>query len=110
MQFKTPEIIAALRGRLVVSCQTSADDPFQSPQSMVSFARAAIAGCAAGIRAARKGHSHNASSSHRSKQETSGAYFGGTGQTPAGTTQAEKGFSDMKASQKSGIAKLPKAE
>ena len=40
-----------LRGKLIVSCQASAGDPFREPNLMARFARAAIGGGAAGIRA-----------------------------------------------------------
>src|SRR5437763_6947967 len=42
--------IAALAGRLIVSCQAPNGDPFRSSESMSHFAAAAVAGGAAGIR------------------------------------------------------------
>ncbi len=42
---------SALRGRLVVSCQTWDNSAFREPSSMARFARAAVDGGAAGIRA-----------------------------------------------------------
>lgn len=41
----------ALHGRLIVSCQAWEDDPFHGDGHMVRFARAAVTGGAAGIRA-----------------------------------------------------------
>ncbi len=43
--------LETLRGRLIVSCQAWEDDPFHAPGLMARFARAAVAGGAAGIRA-----------------------------------------------------------
>ncbi len=40
-----------LRGKLIVSCQAGAGDVFREPSLMARFARAAVAGGAAGIRA-----------------------------------------------------------
>ncbi len=45
------DVLLALRGRLVVSCQAPDDDPFRDSESMARFARAARIGGAAGIRA-----------------------------------------------------------
>ena len=42
---------SALRGRLVVSCQTADNGAFRDPSCMARFARAAVDGGAAGIRA-----------------------------------------------------------
>jgi predicted NBD/HSP70 family sugar kinase/putative N-acetylmannosamine-6-phosphate epimerase len=44
------DIMNLLRGRLVVSCQAPAGDPFAEPTSLSLFARAAVNGGAAGIR------------------------------------------------------------
>jgi len=41
----------SLRGGLIVSCQAEGDDPFNSPEGIALFARAASMGGAAGIRA-----------------------------------------------------------
>lgn len=43
--------LETLRGRLIVSCQAWEDDPFHAPGLMARFARAAVEGGAAGIRA-----------------------------------------------------------
>jgi predicted NBD/HSP70 family sugar kinase/putative N-acetylmannosamine-6-phosphate epimerase len=40
-----------LKGRLIVSCQASEGQPFRSPEAMAEFAKAAVLGGAAGIRA-----------------------------------------------------------
>lgn len=45
------EICQAIEGRLIVSCQASEGDAFRSVDSMARFARAALDGGAAGIRA-----------------------------------------------------------
>lgn len=45
------EILARLARSLIVSCQAPPGDPFRDPESMARFARAAVAGGAAGIRA-----------------------------------------------------------
>ena len=45
------EFLAAVRGRLIVSCQAPDGDPFRDPESMARFARAAELGGAAAIRA-----------------------------------------------------------
>jgi N-acetylmannosamine-6-phosphate 2-epimerase/N-acetylmannosamine kinase len=45
------EILARLEKSLIVSCQAPEGDPFRDPESMARFARAAVAGGAAGIRA-----------------------------------------------------------
>lgn len=45
------QILARLARSLIVSCQAPPDDPFCDPESMARFARAAVAGGAAGIRA-----------------------------------------------------------
>ena len=42
--------LASLKGRLVVSCQAEPPSPFDNPRDVVSFARCAIMGGAAGIR------------------------------------------------------------
>ena len=44
-------LAAALRHRLIVSCQASPGDAFRDPASIARFAQAAVAGGAAGIRA-----------------------------------------------------------
>ena len=46
-----PESWRKLRGRLIVSCQAAAGDAFFGPELMARFARAALAGGAAAIRA-----------------------------------------------------------
>jgi len=46
-----PEICQSFRGKLIVSCQASAGDAFRDSASMARFARAAVDGGAAGIRA-----------------------------------------------------------
>jgi glucokinase-like ROK family protein len=46
-----PEICESLRGKLIVSCQASEGDAFRDSAAMARFARAAIDGGAAGIRA-----------------------------------------------------------
>jgi len=43
-------IVQHLRGGLIVSCQAPAEDPFATPEAQALFARAAVAGGAAGIR------------------------------------------------------------
>ena len=48
---KVPEKWGSVRGRLMVSCQAWEDDPFFGPENMARFARAAVEGGAAGIRA-----------------------------------------------------------
>ncbi len=45
------DLLATLRGKLVVSCQALDRSPFRQPQSMARFAQAAVEGGAAGIRA-----------------------------------------------------------
>ncbi|MCC6861094.1 MAG: putative N-acetylmannosamine-6-phosphate 2-epimerase [Bryobacterales bacterium] len=45
------ERLARLQGKLLVSCQASEGDAFHDPPSMARFARAAVRGGAAGIRA-----------------------------------------------------------
>ena len=45
------QVVAALRGGLIVSCQATPGDPTYGPQFMAAFARAAQIGGAAGIRA-----------------------------------------------------------
>ena len=45
------ESLAALRGKLIVSCQALPGEVFRDPRLMALFARAAVAGGAAGIRA-----------------------------------------------------------
>lgn len=47
----TNDIIQKLQGQLIVSCQASDGDAFRDPESMARFARAALDGGAAGIRA-----------------------------------------------------------
>jgi len=44
------EIISKLKHALIVSCQAEGDSPFNSPEGVTMFAKAAIAGGAAGIR------------------------------------------------------------
>jgi len=46
-----PEICRSFRGKLIVSCQASAGDAFRDSAAMARFARAAVDGGAAGIRA-----------------------------------------------------------
>lgn len=46
-----PDTFRGVRGRLIVSCQAWPDDPFHGSENMVLFARTAVAGGAAGIRA-----------------------------------------------------------
>src|ERR1700722_1143685 len=46
-----PEVMKPLRGRLIVSCQAPAGDPFAHPDMLSLFARAAVNGGAAAIRA-----------------------------------------------------------
>ncbi len=48
---KRPELFDRLRGRLIVSCQAWENDPFYGPENMARFARAAVEGGAAAIRA-----------------------------------------------------------
>jgi N-acylglucosamine-6-phosphate 2-epimerase len=43
--------LPALRGGLIVSCQAEGDDPFNNPEGIALFARAAFLGGAVGIRA-----------------------------------------------------------
>ncbi|MCC6362169.1 MAG: putative N-acetylmannosamine-6-phosphate 2-epimerase [Bryobacterales bacterium] len=51
MSENCPEIFRPLRGRLIVSCQAWEDDPFHGAEHMARFARAAVEGGAAAIRA-----------------------------------------------------------
>jgi putative N-acetylmannosamine-6-phosphate epimerase len=51
MSKAVPPIARDLRGRLIVSCQAPDGDAFRDPDSMARFARAAVEGGAAGIRA-----------------------------------------------------------
>lgn len=44
------EIISKLKHGLIVSCQAEYDSPFNSPEGVTMFAKAAVAGGAAGIR------------------------------------------------------------
>ena len=44
------EIISKLKNGLIVSCQAEGDSPFNSPEGVTMFAKAAIAGGAVGIR------------------------------------------------------------
>lgn len=44
------ELFNKLRGGLLVSCQSEGDDPFNSPEGVTLFARAAVMGGAVGIR------------------------------------------------------------
>lgn len=46
-----PDAFRGVRGRLIVSCQAWEDDPFHGAANMVLFARAAVQGGAAAIRA-----------------------------------------------------------
>ena len=46
-----PELFRPVRGRLIVSCQAWPDDPFSGSNNMALFARAAVSGGAAAIRA-----------------------------------------------------------
>ncbi len=45
------DIIASLKNGLIVSCQSEGDDPFNRPELLATFARAAAMGGAAAIRA-----------------------------------------------------------
>jgi N-acylglucosamine-6-phosphate 2-epimerase len=45
------ELCSSLQGKLIVSCQASAGDAFRDTAAMARFARAAVDGGAAGIRA-----------------------------------------------------------
>ena len=47
----TPNIQESLRGKLIVSCQAPAGDPFEAPEHLCLFAQAAVRGGAGGIRA-----------------------------------------------------------
>jgi len=51
MDRDVPAAVGALRGKLIVSCQANAGDPFRDPETMARFARAAVDNGAAGIRA-----------------------------------------------------------
>lgn len=42
--------LAAIRGGIIVSCQAIPDDPFDSPEAIAEFARAAAVGGAVGLR------------------------------------------------------------
>lgn len=44
------ELIESLRGQMIVSCQAEGDDPFNVPEYVALFARAAMMGGAKGIR------------------------------------------------------------
>jgi len=44
------ELFNKLRGGLIVSCQSEGDDPFNSPEGVTMFAKAAVMGGAVGIR------------------------------------------------------------
>lgn len=46
-----PELVADLRGRLIVSCQAYPGEPLRDPRAMMLFAQSAIEGGAAAIRA-----------------------------------------------------------
>jgi len=46
-----PEFLRVVQGKLIVSCQAREGDAFQGPENMVRFARAAVEGGAAAIRA-----------------------------------------------------------
>lgn len=48
--FSNAEILEALSGRLVVSCQAYPGEPMRDPNTMAQIARAAVIGGAAGIR------------------------------------------------------------
>jgi N-acylglucosamine-6-phosphate 2-epimerase len=48
---KSSDVIEALRGRLIVSCQAYPGEPLRDPRAMALMAQAAVAGGAAGIRA-----------------------------------------------------------
>ncbi|WP_029145551.1 N-acetylmannosamine-6-phosphate 2-epimerase [Microbacterium luticocti] len=50
MRFTREEIIARLRGGLIVSCQAYPGEPMRDPRTMAQIARAAVIGGAAGIR------------------------------------------------------------
>lgn len=50
MTFTTQQILAALDGKLVVSCQAYPGEPMRDPNTMAQIARAAVIGGAAGIR------------------------------------------------------------
>ncbi|MBV6511791.1 MAG: putative N-acetylmannosamine-6-phosphate 2-epimerase [Ignavibacteriaceae bacterium] len=47
---ETKDIFSALKGGLIVSCQSEGDDPFNSPEGVTLFAKAAVMGGAVGIR------------------------------------------------------------
>jgi len=51
---KLHPILETLRGQLIVSCQAEGDDPFNRPEFISLFAKAAAMGGAAGIRALGK--------------------------------------------------------
>jgi putative N-acetylmannosamine-6-phosphate epimerase/predicted NBD/HSP70 family sugar kinase len=51
MYDEVPRFFRAVRGRVIVSCQAWPNDPFHAPQYMALFARAAVEGGAAAIRA-----------------------------------------------------------
>ena len=44
------DVISKLKGKLIVSCQAEGDSPFNSPEGVTMFAKAAIMGGAAAIR------------------------------------------------------------
>jgi len=44
------ELFKSIKGGLIVSCQSEGEDPFNTPEGVTLFARAAIMGGAAGIR------------------------------------------------------------
>ena len=51
MSSRINPLLASLKGGLIVSCQAKEGDPFNDPQSITGFARAAELGGAVGIRA-----------------------------------------------------------
>ena len=51
MNTNNPAVLASLRGALIVSCQAEDDDPFNCPEHLALFARAAEMGGARGLRA-----------------------------------------------------------
>jgi len=51
MNTDNPAVLASLRGGLIVSCQAEDDDPFNCPEHLALFARAAEMGGARGLRA-----------------------------------------------------------
>ena len=48
---REPPLLSAVKGRLIVSCQAREGEPFRTPDFQAAFARAAVEGGAAAIRA-----------------------------------------------------------